>query len=386
MKRRVTWGVLGLVCILLIIIQPPLPPRIGEIDFRAYWGSSLLLSRGESFADLNRLFVVEREYTNWTEDYPMVAWSPPWLSVLLLPYAFVSFERAKWLWLLTNIALVQISTVLLWRDACASHSSCHRFIWIALVAVFTFSMTLVALIAGQVNTLVLLGLAGFLFFSKERREVLTGLSLALTLSKPQLVYLTFPILVLELVHARRWRALGGCVGWLLLLILAVFVLSPAWLSDYWQMFSLGLAVERETPTLSGMMLVFFSTTWAKWFPLVALPIMLLCWYRWRTHLNLRSWIDISLLVGIPTASFGWSYDQIMLCIPLLSLIAWMVQAQLEYRDSILLALILIIGNLVTFYQRILTPSEVYFFWVPILILVVYAYAMMRWSRRRLAYA
>jgi len=85
-------------------------------------------------------------------------------------------------------------------------------VWIPLVTIFGFSMTLLSLIFGQVNTLVVLGLALFTYFSELRRDYAAGASLALTTIKPHLVLLTLPLLIIDIVRRRQWRVFIGFVG------------------------------------------------------------------------------------------------------------------------------------------------------------------------------
>ncbi|MFH1184923.1 MAG: glycosyltransferase 87 family protein, partial [Chloroflexota bacterium] len=122
-------------------------------------------------------------------------------------------------------------------------------VWIPLVAAFGFSMTLLSFIAGQVNTLVVLGLALFLFLSASRRDFAAGASLALTTVKPHLVILTLPLLILDIMWRKQWRVLAGLVGALLGCALVLFVLYPGWPISFWHLVTSGMNTIRETPTL-----------------------------------------------------------------------------------------------------------------------------------------
>jgi hypothetical protein len=61
-----------------------------------------------------------------------------------------------------------------------------------------------------------------------------------------------------------------------------------------------------------------------------------------------------------------------------SVLGWAADGSLARRDALALTAALLAANAITFYQRIQTPSEVWFFWAPLAVAVVYAYA---WQRR-----
>jgi hypothetical protein len=50
---------------------------------------------------------------------------------------------------------------------------------------------------------------------------------------------------------------------------------------------------------------------------------------------------------------------------------WIAIGSLARPTSFAVSLALIIANVVTFYERVLTPSEVWFFWVPLIVIAVY---------------
>jgi len=361
---------------LFLTLQPPLPPRIGEIDFRAYWSASYLLRHNENFADPARLFQIEQTHTGWHEDYPMVAWNPPWLFVLLLPYALVPFARAVWLWLLTSIVLVFVSALLLWqRDA--TNQSARRHVWIPTLAGFVFSPTLTALIAGQVNILVLFGLAGYLFFAVRRRDGMAGALLALTTVKPQLIYVTVPILLLDSWRASRLRVLAGFAIVLVGLSIVFLVMRPMALGDSVTTIVAGRLLDWETPTLGGVLAATLGWQWAKLMGLAIMPLAVLAWWKSVGRLDTRTLVDVTLLASVITAPFGWSYDFVVLLVPLMRVIAWIVDGALRFWDALLIVLVLLASNMFAFYERVLTPSEIYFVWMPLVVAGVYTYAFLR---------
>lgn len=362
-----------LIGLAVLLMSPlPLPDRIGAVDFRPYWSASLLLARGQDFSDPTLLDDVERNLTGWTEPFTMVAWFAPSGNLVLLPYTLVSFGRAAYYWLLTNILVVFSFALLLWRGTLSRA-------WIPIVATFGFSMTLVSIIYGQVNTLVVLGLALFLHLSAQKRGLAAGAGLALTTIKPHLVILALPLLVLDLIRRGEWRVLAGFVGALAGAGILLFALFPAWPLSFWALVRSGMSTIRATPTLNGLLVVGGEVSWGKWVWLGALVLAAIIWWRRGRNWDRRTMIDVSILAGMVVAPVGWSYDQIILLVPVLRILRWAVDGSLTGRDAFVVVAALILMDAVTFYQRFLALSEVWYFWVPLVVAAVYGFA---WGRSR----
>ena len=356
---------------ILLVIPFPLPTKIGVIDFRPYWSSSFLLAHGQDFSDPSKLYGIERALTGWSETYTMHAWFAPIGNVILLPYTIFPFTRAVYYWLLTNIAVVFLSTLLIWFRT-------NKHSWIPLLAAFGFSMTLLSLIAGQMNTLVVLGLAIFLFFGESRRDYVAGVGLALTTIKPHLVILTLPLLLLDIIRCKQWRMFAGFALTLLGCALILFASYPPWPVSFLNLVTLGMSSIRETPTLTGLFVVAGENTWGKWIWILGLCFAIAAWWKRGKAWDRRTLIDVSILGGLLVSPIGWSYDQVMLLLPILRIFEWASDGSMERKDAVSVSLVLIIANAITFYERILSPSEVWFFWVPLVVAAVYMFA---WERR-----
>lgn len=369
MKKQIALKIILSIVGLAIFLAFPLnlPNKIGDIDFRPYWSSSFLLAYGEDFSDTSKLDSIERELTGWNENYTMFAWFAPTGNLLLLPYTLFPFSHAVYYWLITNIIIVFLSSVLIWQDT-------NLRMWVPIVAVFSFSMTLLSLIFGQVNTVVMLGLALFLFFSKSRYDYLTGASLVLTTIKPHLLILTLPLLLLDIVRHKQWRVLAGFIGTLTGCMLILFYLYPNWAISFWHVVASGMNLIRETPTLPGLLTLAGGHAWGKWIWVIGLFLAVIIWWKYGREWDRRSLIDITILIGMMITPVGWSYDQIMLLFPILHILKWVVNRSLTRKTGIIVATALVIINIITFWERLFVRNEVWFFWVPLAIAIVYIFA------------
>ena len=380
MKRQlIELAVLCVALFVLVTNDGLFPQEIGAGDFRAYWSASYLLAHGQNFLDPALVLRIEQELAGWPEAFPILTWNPPWLSVLLLPYSFLSFGMATRAWLLTNVTMIGLGSVLLWRDASQLARTRARA-WVSLVIAFAFVMTMITVNMGQVNTFVFTGLALFLYFSRKRRDTLAGAGLVLTTVKPHLVYLTLPLLFLGLIRTRQWRTFVGLGLSLAGLIVILFMLRPTWLGEYLQNVGSGRLLDWETPTIGGVFQVVLGWSWVKWSAIVVMPLVAWIFYLRPAPLNWRTLIDLTVLIGIPTAPFGWSYDQILLLIPILRIGVWLVEGAIGRWQTVFVCVVLILANAVAIYQRMQSPSDVYYFWVPWVVAAAYGYCA--WERVR----
>lgn len=362
---------LALFVLLTAVIPSAAPASYG--DFQAYWSASYLLAHSQNFADLDLLLQVEQTQTGWTHRFVMSTWNPPWLLVLLIPYTWLPFRQAAWLWLFTNIGLVFTASLLCWR---VFHGPDHgtKRDWIPLLLAFLFVPTLLAIFVGQVDTLVYFGLAGFLYFYLKNKLFTAGTMLALTMVKPHLVYVTLPIVLLIAAREGRWRVWWGLGSLIVLLTGIAFGLRSAFVLDYGRSMANSSILNWQTPTLGGILTLLWGWNWGKWVGVVILPLIIGLWHWQPNRGTLLTWVNGTLLISLFTAPFGWGYDAIVLLLPALQMAAWAVMGRLGQRKAGLLFLFLLIMDLVLLRLRLQGINEVYYFGLPVVIAGLYIWA------------
>ncbi len=350
----------------------PLPDNlsISRGDFTGYWSAAYLLAQSQNFSDSALLLQTEQSLTTWDLDFTLKTWNPPWLLPLLIPYTAFTFFRAAWLWFLTNILLIFTGAILTWH-ACVQDTAVKQKAWLAPIIALLFAPTLTALYMGQVNTLVLFGLALALFAEVKERHLLTGFGLSLTMVKPHLVYLTVPILLLRALYYRQWRILWGFGGTLLVLTSITFLLRPSFLGEYLTSASEGNLLRWVTPTLGGFLTITLGWHWASLIGVIILPLAVIWWLRQRDSIPVTELIHITLLISVITAPFGWGYDAIVLLIPMIQIVVWVLEKTYVKMMAIGLVLGLLLINMMIFYHRTVMKNEVEVFWVPVAIATLY---------------
>ena len=349
---------------MILLFPITLPAGAGDGDFQAYWSSAYLFAHGRDFSDPDAIGTIERTFTNWEKPETLYAWFSPIGNVALLPFTLIPFPVAVYYWLVLNIAILFGSVILIWDDL-------NRQAWIPFLAVFSFSMTVVSLVFGQINFLGLLGLAIFLSSIKKNRPYLAGAGLLLTTIKPHLVIITLPILFLDLLRKKEWKVLIGFFGVLGLCLIVLFAIYPPWMQSFWVVVSSGMNTVRQTPNINGLLVLLGEYTIGKLLWLFALFAAMIWWWKDGKTWDRRTFMDLSLTLGLIVSPIGWSYDQIMLIFPVLSILSWVSSGKLSRQISKGIISILVIGNLVAYLLRSFTPSDVWFFWVPFVVLGLY---------------
>ena len=341
-----------------------LPPGAGDWDLQAYWSSAYLFAHGQDFSDPVLQGEIQHTLTTRTDPETLYSWFSPIGNVVLLPFTLIPFTRAVYYWLILNIIILFYSTILIWDEA-------DLRTWIPLLAVFSFAMTVVSLVFGQINFMEVLGLALFLSLNKRDKPYLAGASLVLTTIKPHLVILTLPILILDLLRKKEWKVLAGFGLTLFFCFVVLFFFDPPWIQSFLSVVTSGMSTVRETPTINGLMVLLGENRIGKLIWLIAILIGIIWWFMRGQNWDRRTFIDISVTAGLIVSPIGWSYDQVMLFFPILSLLAWIANGRLQKQTSRFVILVLVAGNLAAYILRTFTPSDVWFFWVPIVVLGLY---------------
>jgi len=354
--------ILSFVLVLLLIAVCSLPIAksfdLGTGDFRPYWSASYLLQQGKDFSNPMLMDEAERTLTGWDKPFTMMAWFAPTGMVILLPFTLLLFEKAAFLWLLLNILVLCTTAFLLWEKG-------NRKIWIPLLAIFAFPMTLLSLYVGQINTLVLFGLAIFLSLEKTGNQYLRGVGLALTTIKPHLVILTLPLIIIDSIYRKQWKILIGFFGALLFSAIILFAFYPPWISSFWNLISSGMSTLRETPTISGLIVHTTGQSWGKWIWIPGLAVIFIIWWIKKENWNSEEIIYLSIPMSLLISPIGWGYDQIILLIPILFLYKLIVNNKVTKKLSTILIFSLLFIYGISFVLRIFSLNEVWVFWAPL---------------------
>jgi hypothetical protein len=113
---------------------------------------------------------------------------------------------------------------------------------------------------------------------------------------------------------------------------------------------------------------------ARFIGLAIIPPAVGWWYiRSKSQVfKMEELVIITLLLSMLFSPFAWSFDAILLLIPLTQLIAWAVEGYLNLQATLMLLAVFAIANGVALYQRTLEVQDWVFFWFPLVMMVLYA--------------
>jgi hypothetical protein len=357
---------LALVAVLaLLLLRGPAAFRgrfglVGSHDFLEYWGAARLLWHGGNPYDPVALLAVEQG-VGWPESRALMMYNPPWTLTLLLPLAPLPFGLATITWLLVQLGLLLGCSLLLWRYFAPD----DRRYWIGPLLAAAFAPSVFALRMGQISPWLLLGVVGFLWCQRGRRDLLAGASLALLTIKPHVAYLFWLAALWWAWRSRRWRVLAG---WLAALIAAsgvVLLFSPAIFANY--LVVVAGPQDWASPTFGGWLRFFFGLerTWLQYLPSLLGLLGLAIWlWRRRGPWHWREVASPLLLASGLAAAYGWSFDQVVLLPVLVDLVARLRWASVSRRVAVLAALVLSQAGLWILNQY--SVNEIFYVWhVPV---------------------
>lgn len=302
-----------------------------QFDFMEYWTAAHLLVNHHNPYSLGEVFRAEREL-GLDGPIPLMLLSPPLILPIVAPLGFANSYVLAWLvWVAVLAAAAAVSSRLLMdvyfgelRLPEISDTGFYRSLF-----VFTFFPVLLCFRFAQTAPLMLLGLAGFLYFEKKRQPVLAGALLSLTLIKPHLTYLVWLAVLLWTWQSRRWKALASAAGFTILLTGIAMLLDPHVIrhyldlvrSPYMQAYPAGVA------SLVRKMTDGVGTFWIQLVP-VAFGLIWFVSY-WRRNRKVWSWIEhlpMVVTVSVFTSAYGWHFDQTLLAVAVIAVAGWQANA------------------------------------------------------------
>jgi len=341
---------------------------IGKPDLRAYWSASRLVWEGRNPCAPENMLSIQQQHVDPQQRAPLMAWNPPSLWVFMLPLSWLPFEIARFVWLLANITMTYAACLLLLRIYLPGSSIRTQAIFIALASLFVPTLTVIQI--GQVTLLVLLGLVGAVCLIKHDRWFWAGASLCLTSVKPHLVTLAVLYLIAYAIIRKEWRFVWGLVSTSVLCMLTLFALRPEWIRDYSAYFD-NPPSNWLTPTLGGLLQHVGVRGWPQYAGLTLL-LVLPVFLKRPSPRSLESTVSLLTLITIPTTFFGWSFDQVMLLIPMAEIFSWILTSGHPILVRIGASLASIGVIVVSYVLRSVTHNDIHFIWIPVLWVGIYA--------------
>lgn len=283
-------------------------------DFVEYWAAGRLNLTGDNPYSPELLLPLEREAGRDT-DVAVMMWNPPWTLAAAMPLGALPARVGQLAWLAVNLAAVGLSARLLWQVFGGRSDRA----WLPFAAAFAFMPTYLALHAGQITPLVLLGAALFPWCERRGMPVAAGAAGVLVAIKPHLVYLFWVALAVEATRG-RWTVVAGGVAAGLIASAIPLAYNPAVFSQYLAAFRDHPPAEHVSLTLGTLLRLAGGE---DRFGLQFLPVLAgLAWFAWYRSRS-RGWdwpeaLPAVLLASFLTTPYGaWHFDLVLLLVPVI---------------------------------------------------------------------
>lgn len=378
--RVIIWVLLVACVWILLKLAPTLtrPEYLPSDDYTHFWASEKLFLQGENPYDLTKIEQLKSEFGITTSYLSTITitLNPPWLMSLILPFGLVDYATSRLIWLITSVVLILIASLLLWRI----YHTHPKQRWLAMLVAFVFAPTISVLEKGQVTTLLLFGIVGFLYFTVSKpNDWLAGIFLAVASVKPQVILLFWIVLLFWVIQQRRWVLLVSTSIGVVALTLIAILLNPHILPQYLGMLQAYPLSDWANPTI-GSYLRFFWLGMDKYW-LQFLPAVLgVCWfiYHWSRHHATWNWkqeLPLILFISLLTSPYCWTYDLLILLPGVIIVTAWMAADWKRWSTLLLSGLFLCISILdLLLHVRL---DEFWFIWMAPALFIWYLLA--RWQ-------
>ena len=368
-SRRIRYPILLIFLALGLFILAREAHRLKANDFIGYWSASRILMAGGNPYSPADLMILQRE-GGLTIQQPHIVYNPPWVLPILIVFGMFNRQDGQIIWILSQIGVVLFCSSQIWQ----LYAGRIKQRWVAWFVAFTFGPVISAvLLQGQISPFILMGLVGFLmYYDKPGKEWLAGIFAVLATIKPQVPYLFFIAFLLWSIFYKKWTVLISFFSFFALLNISVLAFDPSIFNQYIQCIQNNAPTAWGTPTIGTYLRLLFNPTG---FQMVFLPPLFgLAWLIFYFIKNIREWdwkreIPIILFISSITSAYIWTYDLVVLLIPLLMSFIWFLAIKTRWISGVFAIVYIMIDIL---YLRLhLILDDLKFIWFAPLIFIWY---------------
>jgi len=349
-KIRIITLLALLTSFLLLIRLAPIFLRSDIIpvdDFSHFWASGRLwLAQQNPYDTANVLSLLEQAGARPTDSvYVAITLNPPWALLLFVPFCIFNYGVARVFWLITCIAILMISSQLLWMY----FDGRKTFIWLAWLSAFIFGPTISVLTKGQITPWIIPAVTIFLLYTQGKSSPwLTGASLALLIIKPQLAFLLVPAIGIWILRNRQWKLIAAGLITLGLSTLMLWLITPNIFSQYLATMHTYPTSQWATPTIGSYMRLFWlgiDKFWIQYVPAcLSLIWLVFHYYHRRQNWDWHREMPIVLLITSICNPYAWTYDQVILLPAVLAATHWLARP-VNWVSTLLCVFFLVINML-----------------------------------------
>jgi hypothetical protein len=323
------WGLLGL---LLSLASYALAVRIVYsidylkygTDFSSFWMAGKLILQGKSPYDMAAWGAGFRQFELGFLLTPVFLYPLP-LALLLAPLGYLPFLSAYIVWVaLTQLMIIASLAILLSLE---TNPRAKLFFIPLVIGSILFRPTILTLTQGQLSGLFLFALAWIAFLWQKGKWFWGGCLLGLLALRPNLGVILIILVGLWLLLNKNWTALCGALVSGIFVLISGLIYDPAWVIQYLHVGSNKLAETfGGSPTVWGLGALISHNHTTATLIIGGLAGLLILFGFLRSilpaHATLRpvSVLALAAAVTLLITPYTWTYDQLLLVLPLSTLI------------------------------------------------------------------
>ncbi len=297
--------------VLFVLLGGPLARRLELVpinDFSGVWAGSRMFLLGTSPWDPASYRDAAASLGTQIPEANVFSYMP-WVMFFVLPLALVPLEVAGWIWMVVGIAAATVALRALLRAFLPGMTAAHGALGLAL---FVGQPGFHTIVLGQWSLLLMSAVAATVLLIRAGHAYLAAVPALLFMAKPQLFVFT----AIGLAHgALRRPALRRYVLFALFVALAVVLVSWLLVGD-WLTPWLADVPGRRTPRSAVLQSALFELIGptGRWIAaaLILFGAFLASRFTPGSDSALAAWLSLSSAGAI----YSWSYDQVLLFVPL----------------------------------------------------------------------
>ena len=325
---RLRWYWWVLLVLLLSLASYALAVRIvNSIDYRnndffTFWlAGHMVLHGGDPYSPLQWVAGHHAFGVTWIPNQAYVYPLP--LSLLFVPLGLLSLHQAFIVWVALSIIMILVALALLLKLQAGS----GRFVIPLFAGTIFFRPTTLTLFTGQVSSWLLLLVTIIAILWEKGKWEWGSLLLPILMLKPNLGAPMVVLLGLWLLFQKRYRAILAMVVMGMILLTVGFLQNPHWISAYWGIGNTKLAETfGGSPTVWGLGALISHNQITATLIFGSLTGLLVLFGFLRVLLSAHPTmrpvdvVALAVCVTLLVTPYTWTYDQLLLILPLTSAI------------------------------------------------------------------
>lgn len=300
-----------LIGVLLIVFLGPLDRRLEILhinDFSGFWAGPRAVLAGVSPWDPTEYPKARMAFDTQLDAAPVLNYMP-WTVIALLPIGLLPLDVAAWIWMALSLSCSAVALRALLREFLPGRAVAHGMLGLAL---FVGQPGLLTIVLGQWALLLMSAVAAIVLAVRAGHARRAGFAALALLAKPQLFVWTalgLGIAALSDVRYRRFVVFAVVVGGAL--VVASWLAYPDWFGA-WSADIPARRTGRSAVLLSAFGQLFGTPGRVLAIAVIGAGLVLAS----RFVPGSDAWLAIWLALSSAGAIYSWSYDHVLLFVPL----------------------------------------------------------------------